>query len=203
MKTWISEEKSDDKIVGYLNDTIYRVNPKAKEIAGVAYDFTMNIAPTKHFTAVPMYYVKQIDQEEGMNYLVVHFGSGSYEHLRIKDPAIRNEVFNYFKDNLPNVTFQVDKHSKSSAGKKPLIAMCIVLAIFLWTLYVSIGMEAGNTYEASGGHYNSIAGIVLLFASMGTKNVIMIFGSLLGIALFSYIKKIRNPKVVNQLLINR
>jgi hypothetical protein len=79
--------------------------------------------------------------------------------------------------------------------------MGVVSALFLWCLYVAIGMETGNEYDVTGQHYHSIAGIVLAIASIGIKKVILLFGSLLLIAGFSLIKKYRNPIVKDTLLI--
>jgi hypothetical protein len=41
--------------------------------------------------------------------------------------------------------------------------------------------------------YNSVTGIILAIASFGTKNVILIFGSLFAIALFAFIRKFNHP----------
>ncbi len=136
MNIWRSEEKGDDKIIAYFDNMIYRVNPKPGDIEQVLYDFTINKAPEKDFIAIPLNYIREINLEDGKEYIVVLFNKDSYEHLKIKDPSKRIEIFEYFKNNLPNTTFLTDSYSKMRAGKKPIIAMCIVLALCIWTFYV-------------------------------------------------------------------
>lgn len=188
MKIWRSEEKGDDKIIAYFDNMIYRVNPKPGDIEQVLYDFTINKAPEKDFIAIPLNYIREINLEDGKEYIVVLFNRDSYEHLKIKDPSKRIEIFEYFKNNLLNTTFLTDSYSKMRAGKKPIIAMCIVLALCIWTFYVSTGMEEGNQYKVVG-KQNSLAGIVLAIAALGTTNVLLLFGFLFAIALTSFITK--------------
>ena len=199
MKFWRSYEKGDDKIIAYLNGTIYRGNPNSDEIENVIYNFQKDEIPGKNFTAIPPHYLKQINLEDGLNYIEVLFGVESSEHLRIKDTEKRKEIFEYFKQNIPGARFHIDKYSKIRAGKKPLIAMGVVAAIFLWSFYIASGMENGNEYGVTGDRKNSLAGIVLALASLGTKNVAFIFGSLFTIASVSFIRKIKNPKIINSI----
>ncbi|MEP7107174.1 MAG: hypothetical protein ABI760_04315 [Ferruginibacter sp.] len=196
MKNWRSYEKGDDKIIGYHNGTIYRGNPNSDEIELVIYNFQKEVIPAKNFTAIPLHYLKQINLEESQNYIEVLFGKESSEHLRIKDANKRKEIFEYFKTNIPNSTFHTDNYSKFKAGKKPLIAMGVVAGLFLWTFYIAVGIEKGIEYGVTGDHKNSVAGIVLAFASLGTKNVALIFGTLFTIAVISFVQKIKNPKIV-------
>jgi len=199
MKIWRSDQQGDDKIIAYVNSTVYRGNPSSEEIENVLNNFQIEILPTKNFTGIPLHYIKQINMEEGQTYIEVLFGKGSSEHLRIRDEEKRKAIFAYFKTHIPNSTFYIDKYSKTRAGKKPLIAMCVVVGLFLWTFYIAAGMENGDEYRVTGDHYNSVAGIVVALASLGTKWISVIFGTLFGIAAFSFIRKVRNPKTVNRI----
>ena len=60
----------------------------------------------------------------------VLFGGSSSENLRIKDSKKRTEIFDYFKNNIPNALFSTEKYSKLKAGKKPLIAIAVLLILF-------------------------------------------------------------------------
>jgi hypothetical protein len=86
MKIWKSEEKGDDKIIVFFNDAIYKVNPKTKTSEQIVLDFSLKILPTEDFMSIPIQYVKQINLEDGKNYIVVLFNQDSYEHLTINDP---------------------------------------------------------------------------------------------------------------------
>ncbi len=200
MKAWQSEEKNDDKIIAYFDSMIYIINPKPADVQQVILDMEQDRAPTKNFTSVPMRYVRKIELEDGKNYIVVYFGKDSYQHLRVKDAAKRQEIFNYFKTCVPGTRLHTDRYSAVRAGKAPLFAMCAVAGIFAYTMYIASGMEQGNEYTIVGKPF-SLAGMVLSLASLGTAKVTLIFGSLFAIAATSFVLKARNPKVVEQILI--
>jgi hypothetical protein len=202
MNIWRSENKNDDKIIAYFNETIYKCNPKESEIENVIYNLKNNQAPTNNFTSVPLSYLKEIQLEEGKNYIEIFFGGDSTEQLKINDSLVKDDIFQYLKTNIPRTKFSIDKYSKLRAGKKPLIAMLVILAICLWTFYISSGIEQGDEYKVVG-NQRSVASIVLMLASLGTKNVLLIFGSLFGIALTSFILKTKSPKIVRKIVVQR
>jgi hypothetical protein len=202
MNIWRSDNKGDDKIIAYINETIYKCNPKESEIENVFYNLKNNIPPTNNFTSVPLSYLKEIHLEESKNYIEILFGGDSTEQLKINDSLVKAEIFDFFRTNIPRTKFSIDKYSKLRAGKKPLIAMFVVLAICLWTFYISNGIEEGGEYKVVGSQ-RSVASIVLMLASLGTKNVLLIFVSLFGIALTSFILKTKNPKVVRKIVVQR
>ena len=199
MKIWRGNENTDDIIIAYDNQTIYKGNPKPEEIDNIISQMKTGIIPTLNFISIPLHYIKEIQLQEGKNHIEVVFGKDSYEELKVSDIISRNEIFNYFKENIPSNTYSLDKYSKLRAGRKPLVAMAVISVLFLWSLYYAIEFDKGNEYEISNGHYNSLTGIVLAIASYGTKKVIIVFGSLLAIAIFSFIRKIKNPPVINRL----
>ena len=202
MKIWTSEEKDDDKIIALLNDSIYKANPPVNEIEAYVSNIKMQNLPSKKSFKIPLHYISAISLQQSKKYIEVIF-KGDYEHLKVKDDKIRTEIFEFFKQNIPGAIHTIVKISKFQTAKKPLIAMAVVCALFLWCLYIAIGMEAGNEYDVTGQHYHSIAGIVLLIASIGVSKIILLFGALLLIAGTSFIKKYRNPIVKDTLLIRR
>jgi hypothetical protein len=202
MKIWSSDEKGDDKIIAYLNNIIYQGNPKQTDIENVISDLRKEVIPPNNFIGIPLSYLKEIHLQDGSNYIEILFGKESNEQLKVSDSKKRLEIFEYFKANIPNAKYSVDKYSKLRSGKKPMIAMSVVFGLFIWTFYVSNGMANGNEYKVVG-EQRSVATIILVIASMGTTNVLLIFGSLFVIALISFIYKIRNPKVVQKIIVQR
>jgi hypothetical protein len=200
IKIWTSVEKYDDKIIAYLNDTIYKANPPVNQVEAYALDIKIQNNLAKNFFGIPLHYISEINIQEGKKYIEVVF-KGDYEYLKVKDDRVRNEIFEFFKQNIPGATHSIVKLSKFQTAKKPLIAMGVVCIIFLWCLYIATGIEAGNEYDVTGEHYHSVAGIILLIASLGINKIILIFGALLAIAGISFQKKYRNPVVKNTLSI--
>lgn len=203
VKIWTGREKGNEKIIACLDQTIYRGNPGLEEIEKCVYDLKLKTIPVDKFVGIPFGYLKQVNLQDGKEYVEFLFGIDSYDHFRIKDIKVREEIFEFLKVTLPKTSYSVDQYSAIRAGKKALIAMVVVGLLFLWTLYISFGIEDGNEYEVTGGHYDSFAGIVLSLASLGVKKVVFIYGSLLTVALFSFLRKIRNPPTIRRLTVIR
>jgi hypothetical protein len=201
MKTWRFNGKAEDKIIAFADGAIYKGNPQDAQVEHCLSDIRMGIVPTKKFFGIPIRYIKEIRMQESKNYLQVFFGHDSEEHLRIREEASRKDVFDYFREHIPSAQFSIEKYSKLKAGKKPLIAMAVVAALFLWTLYYAIGFDNGIEYETVSGRYNSVTGIVLAIASFGVIKTICFFGSWFVIALGSFLRKIRKPPVMHRLLL--
>jgi len=202
MKFWTSTQKNDDKIIAFVNDTIYKANPRIDDIDKYILDLKTKNISYPAFLGIPLRYISQINQQENKKYIEVIF-RGDTEHLRIENDKQRSEVFEFFKENIPGANYYIIKQSKIQAIKAPLIAIVIIVIIFLWSLIIAIGIESGNEYDVTGERYHSIAGIVLIFASLGVVKLIAIFGSLLSIACFSLYRKYKNPVIKNSLIINR
>ena len=199
MQVWVSKEKADDKIIAFANQTIYKGNPKPEEVDAVAFELKTKQNIPSALAGFPLSYIKAINLPEGKKYLELFFGKDSYEELNITNEQKKQDIFNWFKTNIPGSEYNLYKPTFLQAGKKPLIAFFVVAAFFLWTLYVAVGIESGEEYDVSGQHYHSIAGIVLAIASIGVKKVILVFGSLMAIAVVSFIKKVRNPAVIHSI----
>jgi hypothetical protein len=78
--------------------------------------------------------------------------------------------------------------------------MFVVVGLFIWAYYLANGMEQGHNYKVVGSNH-SLAGLVIIIASAGTKKVMLIFGSLLGMLLISFIKKTKKPKMVHTIIV--
>lgn len=201
MKIWTSNKKNDDKIIVFLNDTIYKANPPSDKIENCVAELKMQNLPSKYFFGVPVRYISEINMQEGKKYIEILFKADT-EHLKIEDDDTRKAVFEYFKESIPGAAFSIIKPSKMHLARKPFIAMCVIGAIFLWCLYIANGMESGTEYEVKGSA-NSLATVVLAISAMGVKNVILVFGSLFLIACISFVRKYQTPVVKNTLLIQR
>ncbi|MEO5943581.1 MAG: hypothetical protein ABIP30_07675 [Ferruginibacter sp.] len=199
-KIWKSDEKGDDRIIAYGNETIYKGNPKFSEIDNCIFQLQNTKDSPPSLFAIPLRYIAGIKMQESKKYIEVLF-KGDTEHLRINNDRSRKAVFDYFKETIPGATYSLIKYSKLKAGKKPLIAMAVITVIFLYTLYYAIGYDEGNQYDITNGHYNSITGIALSIASYGVEKTVIIFVLLLAIAIFSFVRKVSDPPVIEQLII--
>jgi hypothetical protein len=189
-KIWINTEKGDDKIIALSNNKILKANPKENMEHQYEIDIKNDVI-SNDVLSIPFSYIKSIQLQDNKKYIQVFFGQESEEYLKIKDDTKRKEIFDYFKDNIPLTTYRVEKYSNSKKANKPLIAGVVIFVLYLWTVYLAAEIETGSQYEVIG-NQRSIASIVLVIAQLGVIKVTLIFGSLLTIAVYSYIRKIRN-----------
>jgi hypothetical protein len=201
MQIWTSEHKGDDKIIAFFDKTIYKANPSSAEVERYVLELKGNSIPTSKALEIPLSYLREITMEEGQKYFDVHFGGDSNEQFIISDDKTRWEIFNHLKAQLP-VTERIEMKSRFKSAKKPLIAMIMILILFLWTLFVAIDVESGTDYEVAG-NYRSVAGIILMLAYLGVGKVVLIFGVLLGIAIFAFTKKFKASQPIHRLVITR
>jgi hypothetical protein len=203
-EVWTSTEKGNDKLIGFVNDIIYKANPKTDiETERLAMDLKSGFFDRSKLWEIRTSYCKEIRLQEGKNYIEMLWGKDGEEQLKITDEVKRNKIFEFIKINTQNSEFNIDKYSAMRAGKKPMIAFFIVLALFLWTLFYAIEAESGNVYYIENGHYNSITGIVLGLASFGLIKVVIIFSILLSIAIISFIMKAKNPPIIHRIVLKK
>lgn len=200
-KIWINEEKGEDKIIGFGNNHIYKINPKEEKILDYAREIENNNISDK-VLSIPFSYLKGIEYQEGKKYILIYFGQESEEQIRINNIEKRFEIFKHFKDNLPNSEYDFEKYSALKAGKKPLIAVVILSILFAWSFSLALNIESGYEYELVGSG-RGITGIVLALANLGTVNLFLIFGILIGIGVFSMVTKMRKKPSVHTVFISR
>ena len=200
-RVWINAEKGDDKIIAVAKDKILKANPKAHNLHQYEVDI-MNDRVADDVFGIPFQYIKSIQLQDNKKYIQVYFGQESEEHIRIRDDARRQEVFDSFKEIIPNTTYKVEKFCNTSAVKKPLIAMAVIFLLFLWTVILAAGIESGNEYEVVG-NQRSVASVVLLVAGLGILKVLIIYGSFMALAVYSLVRKMRNKTNIHTILIAR
>jgi hypothetical protein len=195
---WTSNLKSDTKFICIHDNVFYIANPKPTALDSVITDFKYHNTPPTIGMGIPFNYIHSIRLYEGKNMIELNFRD-STEEIIISDPVKKEEVFVHLRNAIPGFKYYVDTYSKLRAGKKPLIAMLVIIGLFLWSFFIAYETEHGTLYDVEGQHYHSIAGIILVLANLGTLNLILIFGILLVITLIIFFNKIKQPTVVRVL----
>lgn len=198
-RIWINKATGDTRLVACFDNTIYIGYPEKESLENIASDFNMGIPPD-HIFHLPLSYIHEINSQEGKNSINVLYRENSNEQINISDHKVKEEIFGYIRQNIPNV-YVVERYGRMRAIRRPFIALCIVALVFAWTLFIAYGIESGSTYDVTEQKYHSVAGIVLLLASLGVMKVIMIFAPLMLIALYSMWNKGKNPPVMHRLLV--
>src|SRR5688572_25707586 len=139
VEVWTSNEKGNDKLIAFANNIIYKANPPTDEETDIlARGIKSGTMDTTKLWDISTNNCKEIRLQDGKTYIEILWGRDGEEQLRITDEYKRYKIFNLIKTNTPNSEFSIEKWSVFRAGRKPMIAFFVVLALFLWTLFYAI-----------------------------------------------------------------
>lgn len=196
-RIWTSSK--GDKIIAFANNTLYKANPKDENVAFLAASMQANDFSDPALFALPLDIIRTIHWQEGNEYIQVFFSRESEEHFIIKDPVVREEIFNHLKAHIPGASYKVDEYDKMRAATKPLAGLAVVLLLFAYTIHVMAELNSGESVMTFGRLGALIVGLV----SLGTVNVLLIYGALIAIAGYTAYKKMKNPPVVHVIGLGR
>ncbi|NMH27848.1 hypothetical protein [Flavobacterium silvaticum] len=123
MKIWTSRNKRDDKIIAYVDNTIYKGNPKESVFENELHGLNQG-RPSRNLFSVPQSLLKEINLTENEKSIRILFGNDSSEELKIQDDDKRKEIFDYLKEHIPNSRNSVETQSRIKAGKKTTFCHC-------------------------------------------------------------------------------
>lgn len=199
---WENKVKGNDRIIAYVNNTIYRGNPKEEDVNKILFELKNDKNQISNLMGIPLSYIKEINLEVGKNYIEILFGKDSSELLKINDEKKKVEIFQYLKENIENSRQFTDEYSKFRTGKKSLIAMSLLFILFLLSYYFAIEIENGD-YDAIPEKANVIIATVIYISALGTKYVLLIFGLFIMIPFLNFVIKTKRKKIVEKIQILR
>ncbi|PHN01193.1 hypothetical protein [Flavilitoribacter nigricans] len=194
-QVWNNKEAGSDKIIALDDQAIHKGNPRPEALHGALTSVNNQRIP-KGFFRIPYTYIREVHLQEGKDYVQVFFGKDSEEHIRIKDDLKRQAFFDALKDALPGAVYSREEYSAWKSAKKAIIATLVVSVLFAIVLDTAIRLERDDFYGVQ-------FFIVLFFAGLGVRNVILLFGSLISIGLISTIIKIKNRPVIQLLEVKK
>lgn len=196
IKFWASKNNKNIDIVLINKESIHKGKIKFEELNNFSKQVENNKLPEGLFV-IPFTYIKKIENQEGKKDIKVYFNSDSEEELISKNSEIKNQIFDYLKEAIPNLNYSKKKPSFFKYVKPQLFAIFFTTTIFLWSLYYAIQIENGVEYYLEGR-----AGLLSLIYSiglLGIVKVIILFSILIGIGVYSMIRK-NNSRSEIQLL---
>lgn len=196
IKFWASKNNKNIDIVLINKESIHKGKIKFEELNNFSKQVENNKLPEGLFV-IPFTYIKRIENQEGKKDIKVYFNSDSEEELISKNSEIKNQIFDYLKEAIPNLNYSKKTPSFFKYVKPQLFAIFFTTIIFLWSLYYAIQIENGVEYYLEGR-----AGLLSLIYSiglLGIVKVIILFSILIGIGVYSMIRK-NNSRSEIQLL---
>jgi hypothetical protein len=176
---WKIKDSKSNKLIVIKDKCIYKGNPKE----GILQKFNSESSNFDYLTnlfSIPYSYIKRIENQTGKDDIKIYFGNDSEEELNIKHPAIKQEVFDFLKQELSNFKYSSKMPSVLKYAKAQFFALLFTTSLFVWSLYLAIQIENGTEYEIVGGG-RGIGSIVLGIANFGVFKIVGGFIILLGI----------------------
>ena len=196
IKFWSSKNNKNIDIVLIDDTSIYKGKIKPEDLNNFSKQVENNKVPDGLF-GIPFSYITRIENQEGKKDIKVYFNSDSEEELISKNSKIKNVIFSYLKEVIPNMNYAKKTPSFFKYVKPQLFAILFTTIIFLWSLYYAIQIESGAEYVLKGR-----AGLLALIFSiglLGVVKVVLLFIFLIGVGVYSLIRKNKTRTEIEQL----
>lgn len=190
-KIWKLRDSKTNKLIVIKDKSIYKGNINENDFNRIDSEIT-DFSFLKELFSIPYSYIKTVENQNGKNHIKIFFGNDSEEELFFNDDNLKNEVFEFIKNDNPNFKFKSELPSVIKYAKAQLFALLFLTGIFIWSLYLAIQIESGVEYELVGGGRPGIMGIILVIANFGVLKIVIGFLILLTIAIFALVKKLNS-----------
>ncbi len=188
-KIWKPVETKSDKVILIHEKSIYKGNP-SNEIISKLNAENPDSEIIKNLFVVPYSYIKKIINQEGKSYIKIYFGKDSEEELNVGSEKLKNEIFDYIKNDITELKYKSEVPSIFKYAKAQIFGILITTGIFIWAMYFAVQMSNGYEYEIVGGRLG-LTGIVLAIANFGISKLIIGYSAILGIGVFSLMWKLK------------
>jgi hypothetical protein len=125
--------------------------------------------PAKSFS-IPIAYMSKVTAREEDETVIVHFNKESKERYVINDGGTRTAFLSELSKHPRVKKVIIETPDVFTTIKKPLIALLILGVLSAWAFFNAVQLERGEGVE-------SLA-IVLLLASLGSLNVLLVFAGI-------------------------
>ncbi len=196
-KFWKISDSKSNKLIFIKDKTIYKGNPEQEDLNKLNSEST-NLTFLENLFSIPYSYIKRIENQKGNNEIKIFYGSDSEDELILNDVRVKSEIFEFLKQDIPSFKYTSELPSIFRYAKAQFFALLFTTGIFIWSIYYAIQLENGVQYELSGGR-PGIDAIVFAIANLGVLKVTFGYIILLGIIIFTLIRKIKSRNQIEML----
>lgn len=190
-KFWISKERGTDSIILVSNNIIYKGNKSPGQIDESISQIYSGKIPNDLFS-LPYNYINKIQLQEGKKYILITFSKDSTEQFRVEDDNTRNEIFEYFKNNIEGAQYEYVEYSWIKTIRKPLIALVVLSILCIWAYFVADMIETRQNVGTQ-------LVIIIFLAGLGTNNLVLLYSAIFAICAVSIALKLKNPPKIHEL----
>ncbi len=199
-KFWVNRKDKEHNFIVFNENIIYRLKASKVNFSNIERELNQGIINDK-FIGLPKSYLRSVQFRDDDNGLRFYYGEDSEDEIIVSKSALRKEIFDFLDTATNPHDSVVRKPSLLGRIKKPLIAIIVLSAIFIYVYSIIQGINQGYEYEIVGGGANpGIAGIVLMLAGLGLTKNIMIFLPLYALAGYSIFKKYKDNSEIYELI---
>jgi hypothetical protein len=200
IKFWNIKKKRNIDIILVNETSVFKGKIKNEELNHFSKLIENKKIPENLFE-IPFSYIKKIQSQENKNYIKIYFGKESKEELICENENLKKEIFNYLKENISTLSYSKEIPSIFKYAKPQLFSILFTLGVFLWSLYYAVQIESGVVYELKG--TAGLGAIIYSIGLLGVFKVVLLFLLLIGISVYSLIKKIQSRSEIEQLSRNK
>lgn len=196
IKFWSIRKNKKIDVILIDEKSIHKGRITPEELSHFSKKVTNNDVPEGLFE-IPFSYIKRVENQENKKDIKVFYGDSSEEELTSTNQLQKNEIFTYLKEAVPNMKYSKGLPSIFRYAKPQLFAILFTTGIFLWSLYYAVQIENGVEYEVRG-----TAGLLSMIFSIGLLGVLkvsLIFSLIIGIAVYSLIRRNKTRTQIEQL----
>ncbi|WP_196894413.1 hypothetical protein [Aureivirga marina] len=178
--------KKEKKIVFVKDEIIYFGKIDTSNEIEIINNLNKGIIPKKLFS-LPFSYIKSVELASNSNKILFKFNESSEEEIIVLEEKIRDEIFEYLKNEMTDFEYELKIPSLISYTKAQLFAILFSIGFFFLSYTAAIKLESGEVLHSK----RKITSLIYTIASIGSENVIKLFSVLILIAILSFILKFR------------
>lgn len=187
-KFWKLKDSKSNKLILIKDKCIYKGNPKP-EVLQKLNEQTSNFDFLKNLFSIPYSYITSIENQTGRDYITIYYGSGSEDELIIKDKNIKQEIFDFLKEDTQKFKHSSKLPSVLKYGKSQFFALLFTTLLFIACLYFAINIENGIEYEIGG---RGILTLVIAIANFGVAKIVLGYIVLIGIICIALVNRLKS-----------
>ncbi|KGL62725.1 hypothetical protein [Polaribacter sp. Hel1_85] len=196
IKFWTFKNNKNIDIVLIDDSKIFKGKIKFEALNNFSKQVENNKIPEGLFS-IPFSYISKIENQKGKKDIKIYFSGDSEEELISKDSETKNEIFNYLREAISNMSYSKKTPSFFKYVKPQLFAIFFTTVIFIWSLYYAIQIENGVEYYLEG--RAGLLSLIFSIGLLGVVKVIILFTLLIGIGVYSMIRKNKSRSEIEQL----
>ncbi len=196
-KFWKQTEPGAEALILIKDNCVYKGNLGFDDLNKIQ-ENKIDPAITKQLFGIPFSLIRKVENQKGLPKIKIYFGSDSEEELKIINETTKAEIFNYFKDQIPNMHYWSKLPSIFKYAKAPLFALLFSTGIFLLAIYYAIQLQNGAEYVIRGGRAG-IGALALLLGNLGIPKLSIGYSLILIFVIRSLWTKIKSRSEIEYL----